>query len=92
MDIPMVNVTARIMDQRGRPVQRARITMRLTTVERFCGFVVPREVTAHTDNDGIAVLRVWPRPRVWPESGRKRRYMSLPPGTARFSLRQRPGL
>lgn len=60
MDIPMVNVSARIMDQRGRPVQRARITMRLTNVERYCGLVVPHEVEAHTDKDGLATLRVWP--------------------------------
>lgn len=60
MDIPMVNVSARIIDQRGRPVQRARITMRLTTVERFCGLVVPREVEAFTDQNGLATLRVWP--------------------------------
>lgn len=60
MEIPLVNVTARICDQQGRPVHRAQITMRLTTVERYCGLVVPREVRAETDPQGKAVLRVWP--------------------------------
>lgn len=58
--IPMVNVTARVLDQNGRPVQRARITMRLTTVEKFCGLIIPRETSQYTDADGRAVLRVWP--------------------------------
>lgn len=58
--IPMVNVTARILDQTGRPVARARITMRLTNIERYCGLIVPREVTQYTDANGVAVLRVWP--------------------------------
>lgn len=58
--IPMVNVTARISDQTGSPVQRARITMRLTTVEKYCGLIVPREVTQYTDANGVASLRVWP--------------------------------
>ena len=58
--LPMVTVTARIMDQRGQPVQKARITMRLTTVERYCGIIVPRTVEAQTDKDGFAKLRVWP--------------------------------
>ena len=60
MEIPLVNVTARICDQQGRPVHRAQITMRLTTVERYCGLVVPREARAETDPQGNAVLRVWP--------------------------------
>lgn len=58
--IPMVNVTARIMDQAGRPVSRARITLRLATIERYCGLIVPREVSQYTDANGAAVLRVWP--------------------------------
>lgn len=58
--IPMVNVTARVNDQSGRPVQRARVTMRLTTIERYCGLVVPREITQYTDASGVAILRVWP--------------------------------
>lgn len=58
--LPMVTVTARIVDQRGQPVPKARITMRLTTMEKCGKFVVPREVEAHTDKDGLAKLRVWP--------------------------------
>lgn len=60
MDIPLVNVTARISDQQGRPVHRAQIVMRLTTVERYCGLIVPREARAETDPQGRAVLKVWP--------------------------------
>lgn len=60
MDIPLVNVTARISDQQGRPVHRAQIVMRLTTVERYCGLIVPREVRAETDPQGRAVLKAWP--------------------------------
>lgn len=61
--LPMVTVTARVMDQRGQPVPKARITMRLTTVERYCGIIVPRTVEAVTDKDGLAKLRVWPNAR-----------------------------
>ncbi|WP_165178122.1 hypothetical protein [Desulfovibrio sp. ZJ369] len=60
MDIPLVNVTAQIRDQQGRPVHRAQIVMRLTTVERYCGLIVPREARAETDPQGRAVLKVWP--------------------------------
>lgn len=59
-NIPTVKVTARFADQRGRPVHRALITMRLATVERYAGYVVPRETRAETDPDGKAVLEVWP--------------------------------
>lgn len=58
--IPLVNVTARICDQGGLPIRRARVTMRLTTIERYMGLVVPREVSQYTDDNGIAVLSVWP--------------------------------
>lgn len=59
-NLPTVNVTARVYDQNGRPVQRAVVGMRLTTVERYGGYVVPREARAETDASGLAVLRVWP--------------------------------
>lgn len=58
--LPVVNVTARIHDQEGAPVQGARIVMRLSTVERYAGLVVPAETTAVTDASGVAVLQVWP--------------------------------
>lgn len=56
----MVNVCARIVDQNGKPVVKARITMRLTTIERYCGLIVPRETSQYTDANGNAILRVWP--------------------------------
>lgn len=58
--LPLVNVTARILDQSGKPVPRARVSMRLTTNERYCGLVVPRETAQMTDANGRAVLRVFP--------------------------------
>lgn len=58
--LPLVNVTARILDQNGKPVPRARVTMRLTTNERFGGLIVPRETSQMTDANGKAVLKVFP--------------------------------
>lgn len=58
--LPMVNVTARIHDQNGEPVAGARITMRLSADEKYCGLIVPRETTQATNANGTAVLRVWP--------------------------------
>ena len=34
--------------------------MRLTTTERYAGYIVPREARAVTDAMGVAVLQVWP--------------------------------
>ena len=58
--LPTVNVIARIRDQQGKPIQHAVVTMKLTTVERHAGYVVPREVRGETDINGKAVLSVWP--------------------------------
>ena len=33
-NLPTVNVTARVYDQSGKPIHKAVVTMRLTTVER----------------------------------------------------------
>lgn len=59
-NLPTVNVTARVYDQSGKPIHKAVVTMRLTTVERYSGYIVPREVRAETDAVGKAVLAVWP--------------------------------
>ena len=59
-NLPTVNVTARVYDQSGKPIHKAVVTMRLTTVERYSGYIVPREVRAETDAAGKAVLAVWP--------------------------------
>lgn len=58
--LPTVRVTARVYDQSGKAVHRAVVTMRLTTVERYSGYIVPREAQAETDVAGKAVLTVWP--------------------------------
>ena len=58
--LPTVNVTARVYDQNGKAVHGAVITMRLTTVERYSGYIVPREARAETAATGKAVLAVWP--------------------------------
>lgn len=59
-NLPTVRVTARVYDQSGKAVHRAVVTMRLTTVERYSGYIVPREAQAETDAAGKAVLTVWP--------------------------------
>ncbi len=58
--IPTVKVTARFVDQLGAPVCKAVVSMRLTTTERYAGYIVPREARAVTDAMGVAVLQVWP--------------------------------
>ena len=40
-NLPTVNVTARVYDQSGKPIHKAVVTMRLTTVERYSGYIVP---------------------------------------------------
>lgn len=59
-DLPKVRVYARIHDQNGAPVSGARVGMRLTTMERYGGLIVPRETSQITDRDGLAVLEVFP--------------------------------
>lgn len=59
-NIPTVNVTARVYEQSGKPVHKAVVTLRLTTVERYAGYIVPKEVRAETDTAGKAALAVWP--------------------------------
>ncbi len=58
--LPLVNVTARITDQGGRPIAGAVVRMRLCTPEKYQGLIVPRETSQVTDAAGLAVLRVFP--------------------------------
>ena len=58
--IPTVKVMATLYDQLGVPVKGANITMKLTNVERYRGYVVPHKVIAETDENGVAALFVWP--------------------------------
>ena len=59
-NIPTVNVTAKFSDPEGRPLRGAIVSMRLTTTERYQGYVVPSEVRAVTNVSGQAELSVWP--------------------------------
>ncbi len=59
-NLPLVNVTARVNDQQGRPVAGAVVKMRLCAPEKYQGLVVPREASQVTDAAGLAVLRVFP--------------------------------
>ena len=77
--LPTVNVTARVYDQNGKAVHGAVITMRLTTVERYSGYIVPREARAETDATGKAVLAVWPN-EVGTESSEYRVHIKYPHG------------
>lgn len=58
--LPLVDVTARIHDQQGRPCAGAVVRMRLCSPDKYQGLVVPREVSGTTDADGCCVLRVFP--------------------------------
>lgn len=60
MSIPTVPVTVRLFDQDGNPVAGATVTAKLTTTERYGGYVVPREYKGTTDATGVAVVDVFP--------------------------------
>lgn len=55
-----VPVTLTASDQNGSPVARARIIATLDTTEIYQGFVVPEQVEAFADANGVAVLNLWP--------------------------------
>lgn len=58
--IPTVAVTARVYTQDGKAVAKALVALRLTTAERYGGYIVPREIKVETDARGVAVLHIWP--------------------------------
>lgn len=60
MSIPTVPVTVRVHDQDGDPISGAIVTAKLATVERYSGYVVPKEYSGTTDASGIAVVDVFP--------------------------------
>ncbi len=60
MSIPAVPVTVRLYDQDGNPVSGASVTAKLTTTERYGGYVVPKEYRGETDANGVAVVNVFP--------------------------------
>lgn len=59
-NLPLVNVTAQVNDQQGRPCAGAVVKMRLCSPDKYQGLIVPREVVASTDAAGRCVLRVFP--------------------------------
>lgn len=58
--LPKVNVRAHLQDQSGTPIAGAVIRMVLTCLEKYQGLIVPREVRAITDENGSAILQVFP--------------------------------
>ena len=58
--IPTVNVTVAVHGQDGTPVRDALVFARLTTVERYNGYVVAGEYEGRTDEKGRAVVAVFP--------------------------------
>ncbi|WP_431639618.1 Phage tail fiber protein [Bilophila wadsworthia] len=58
--IPTVNVTVAVHGQDGTPVRDALVFARLTTVERYNGYVVAGEYEGRTDERGRAVVAVFP--------------------------------
>ena len=60
MSVPTVQVTIKLNDQSGAPVPGARVIARLTSTERYQGYVVPKEYTGEAGADGIAVVNIFP--------------------------------
>ena len=58
--IPTVFVTTVITDQVGAPVQGAVVEAKLTTVDRWQGYVVPKSYKGLTDAGGVCRLAVFP--------------------------------
>ena len=59
-NLPLVDVSAQVNDQQGRPCAGAVVKMRLYSPDKYQGLIVPREVIASTDANGHCVLRVFP--------------------------------
>lgn len=58
--IPTVFVTTVITDQVGAPVQGAVVEAKLTTIDRWQGYVVPKSYKGLTDAGGVCRLAVFP--------------------------------
>lgn len=58
--IPTVFVTTVITDQVGAPVQGAVVEAKLTTIDRWQGYVVPKSYKGLTDAGGVYRLAVFP--------------------------------
>ncbi|MFK4765114.1 hypothetical protein ACI3L3_10110 [Desulfobaculum sp. SPO524] len=60
MSAPTVAVTIRASTDDGQPMAGARVIARLTAVERYQGFVVPKLIEGVTDAAGVCVLDLFP--------------------------------
>lgn len=58
--LPLVNVTVRLVDQDGDPVIGAKVSAKLTTVEKYQGYVIPEEYLGITDDHGTCIVRLFP--------------------------------
>lgn len=60
MPTPTIAVTCAASDQGGESVAGGIYTAKLDQTEIYDGFVVPEQVTATADADGLAILNLWP--------------------------------
>ena len=60
MPVPTIAVTCAASDQGGESVAGGIYTAKLDQTEIYDGFVVPEQVTATADADGLAILNLWP--------------------------------
>ena len=60
MSTPTIAVTCAASDQGGESVAGGVYTAKLDQTEIYDGFVVPEQVTATADADGLAILNLWP--------------------------------
>ncbi|MBI9113140.1 hypothetical protein [Maridesulfovibrio ferrireducens] len=60
MSVPTVNVTIQVNDSLGNPVEGARVSAKLTTADKYLGFVVPQLAETISDVDGASVLALFP--------------------------------
>lgn len=60
MPAPTIAVTCAASDQGGESVAGGIYTAKLDQTEIYDGFVVPEQVTATADADGLVILNLWP--------------------------------
>lgn len=83
--IPTVFVSTVVKDQVGNPVQGAVVEAKLTTVDRWQGYVVPKSYKGFTGTDGICRLAVFPN-ELGTESSEYLFTVKLPDGTGFSAL------
>ncbi|MBI9113172.1 hypothetical protein [Maridesulfovibrio ferrireducens] len=60
MSVPTVNVTIQVNDSLGNPVEGARVSAKLSTTEKYNGFVAPQVANGISDATGVTVLALFP--------------------------------